>query len=295
MSTAQFLWSYCHSSHGVHHPSTPADKVFAHINVLQAAGESGAGSKAEQARSNTATGTTGVAAHAAALQQRLPQLAAALKAAFASASTAEASALSCVNDAQHKSAAAAAHAATTANTAAAAAAAAAGQSTAGGATGHRQTGAASAKSAAGGGTGTASSAGSGPVNSKASAAAAAASLKLAASSEEAAAVAAAAAAASAALPDASVLAAVHSEMHAALAVELALLQQRLSALAQRAAVLSDEVVQLHGTTHSQMAEWVHRVYVAECGAVAALERVVKAAAVAGKPLAHDLRLEVRTV
>lgn len=108
-------------------------------------------------------------------------------------------------------------------------------------------------------------------------------------------MAAAAAAALAEMPDQGALAAVHAELQAALGVEVALLQQRLSVLGQRAGVLVEEVVQLHGTANSQMAEQLHRRYVEECGAVAALERVTKAAAAAGKPLAKDLRLEVRRV
>jgi hypothetical protein len=63
-------------------------------------------------------------------------------------------------------------------------------------------------------------------------------------------------------------------------------------LGHRANVLTEEVVQLHAAANSQMAEWAHRRYVDECGAVAALERVTKAAAAAGEPLAQDLRLEV---
>lgn len=108
-------------------------------------------------------------------------------------------------------------------------------------------------------------------------------------------MAAAAAAALAEMPDQGALAAVHAELQAALGVEVALLQQRLSVLGHRAGVLVEEVVQLHGTANSQMAEQLHRRYVEECGAVAALERVTKAAAAAGKPLAKDLRLEVRRV
>lgn len=108
-------------------------------------------------------------------------------------------------------------------------------------------------------------------------------------------MAAAAAAALAEMPDQAALAAVHAELQAALGVEVALLQQRLSVLGHRAGVLVEEVVQLHGTANSQMAEQLHRRYVEECGAVAALERVTKAAAAAGKPLAKDLRLEVRRV
>lgn len=284
-STAQFLWSYCHNAHGVYHPAA-ADKAVPHINVLAGADAGAPGSKTEQAKV-ASMGTAGP--HFAALQQRLPQLAAALKTALMAASAAETAALGLVNDAQQKSAAAAAHATTTANTAAAAAAAAAGQPAAG-AAGHRQAASGSAKSSAGAAAPVAS-----PANSKASAAAAAAaaSSKLAASSEEAASAAAAAAAVAATMPDQAELAAVHSELQVALGLEVALLQQRLSALAHRASVLTEEVVQLHGAVNSQLAEWSHARYVAECGAVAALERVVRAAAASGKPLAQDLKLEVR--
>jgi cob(I)alamin adenosyltransferase len=125
------------------------------------------------------------------------------------------------------------------------------------------------------------------------AAAAAAIIKLAAASDEANGLAGAAAAAAKALPDASVLAAVYAELQAALGVELSLLQQRLSMLGSKAAVMVEEVAQLHDSAHSQMAEQLHARYVAECSAVAALERVAKAAAVAGQPLVHGLRLEVR--
>jgi hypothetical protein len=283
MATAQFLWSYCHSTHGVYHPA-PAEKVFAQTNVLSGQ-EANAGSKSEQAK---AAGAAAAAPYVAALQQRLPQLASALKAALTASAIAEANALSTVSDAQQKAAAASAHAAATASAAATAAAAAAGQSMSG-AVSHRQSIAASAKSTTGA---AAASPTAAPATSKASAAAAAASSKLAASSEEAAAVAAAAAAAAAALPDQAVLAAVQAQLQAALATELALLQQRLSVLGHRANVLTEEVVQLHAAANSQMAEWAHRRYVDECGAVAALERVTKAAAAAGKPLAQDLRLEV---
>jgi hypothetical protein len=282
-STAQFLWSYCHNAHGVYHPAA-ADKAVPHIDVLAAADAGAAGSKIEQGKINS----MGVAGpYIAALQQRLPQLAAALKTALTAAAAAETAAVGLVNDAQQKSAAAAAHATTTANAAAAAAAAAAGQSTIAPA-GHRQAANGSAKSSAGAAAPAAS-----PANSKASAAAAAASSKLAASSEEAASVAAAAAAVAAAMPDQAELAAVHAELQAALGLEVALLQQRLTALAHRASVLTEEVVQLHGAVNSQLAEWSHVRYVAECGAVAALERVVRAAAASGKPLAQDVKLEVR--
>lgn len=288
MATAQFLWSYCHSTHGVYHPPTPADKAFAHLTVLAAAETGAAGSKAEQAKANAA-GAAGAAAHLAALQQRLPQLVAALKAALAAASTAQTNALGCVSDAQQKATAAAAHASATASAAAAAAAAAAGLSTTG-AMPHRQPTNAGGKGTSG--TASGGSAGAGGANSKTSSAAAAANSKLAASSEEAAAAAAAAAAAVAAMPEPAALAAIHAELQTALETEVALLQQRLHVLGHRATVLVDEVVQLHAAANSQMAEWVHKRYVEECGAVAALERVAKAAAAAGKPLAQDLRLEV---
>jgi hypothetical protein len=42
-----------------------------------------------------------------------------------------------------------------------------------------------------------------------------------------------------------------------------------------------------------MAEWLHKAYTGECGAVAALEQVTKKAAAAGELLPYDLRLEVR--
>lgn len=282
-STAQFLWSYCHNVHGVYHPAA-AEKAVPHINVLAGADAGATGSKIEQGKVNS-MGTAGP--HIAALQQRLPQLAAALKVALTAAAAAETAALELVNDAEQKSAAAAAHATTTASAAAAAAAAAAGQFTTA-AAGHRQAGNGSAKSSAG-----AAAPAAAPANSKASAAAAAANSKLAASSEEAASVAAAAAAVAAAMPDQAELAAVHAELQAALGLEVALLQQRLTALAHRASVLTEELVQLHGALNSQLAEWSHARYVAECGAVAALERVVRAAAASGKPLAQDLKLEVR--
>lgn len=187
---------------------------------------------------------------------------------------------------QQKAAAAAAHAAATASAAAAAAAAAAAMAAGGpggAAAGHRANGAIGGGAAAGTG-----------ANSKASAATAAANSKLAATSEETAVASAAAAAAAKALPDPAVLAAVHAELQHVLGVEAALLQQRLGLLGSKANSMVEEVTQLHGATHSQMAEQAHRRYVQECSAVAALERVVKAAAAAGQPLAHDLRLEVST-
>jgi hypothetical protein len=280
MATTQFLWSYCHSTHGVYHPAPPAEKALAHLNVLAA--PEAAGSKSEQAKASAVS-----AAYMAALQQRLPQLAAALKTALTAASAAETNALAFVSEAQQKAAAAAAHASATASTAAAAAAAAAGLSSTG-AVSHRQTTNAGGK----GGSGTASGGSAGAGGAKSASAAAAANIKLAASSEEAAAAAAAAAAAVAAMPDQAVLVAIHAELQSALAVEVSLLQQRLNVLGSRATVLVEEVVQLHAAANSQMSEWVHKRYVEECGAVAALERVAKAAAAAGKPLAQDLRLEV---
>jgi hypothetical protein len=84
-----------------------------------------------------------------------------------------------------------------------------------------------------------------------------------------------------------------TELQAALALEVQLLQQRLALLGSKAAVIVDELVQLQAAANHQLAEWQQRRYVAECSAVAALERVVKAAAAAGQPLPHDLRLEVR--
>jgi hypothetical protein len=290
MATAQFLWSYCHGLHGVYNPC-PADKALSFVTVLHAGQETAAASKAEQGKANAA----GAVAYLSALQQRLPQLAAALKSALAAVASAETNALSMVSDAQQKSAAAAAHAAATATAAAAAAAAAAGQpSTA--AAGHRAAGAPGAKNGAGATTTSAGAAAgassAGAANSKAAVAAAAANSKLAATSEEAAATAAAAAAAAAAMPGQAALAAVHAGLQAALGSELVLLQHRLSLLGRRATALVAEVVALHGAANSQMAEWSHARYVGECGAVAALERVVKAAAAAGKPLAQDLRLEV---
>lgn len=300
VATAQFLWSYCHSSHGVHHP-TPADKVFAHVNVLAghdaaaAAANSTGTSKAEQGSRASMMAAAGAAggAHLAILQQRLPQLASALKAAQAAGTAVESGALTLATDAHQRAVAAAAHAAATASTAAAAAAAAAGLQSASGAAAHRQPATASgAKGAAGGPAAGSAAGGAGAQNTKVSAAAAAASSKLAASCEDAAAAAAAAAAVVAAMPDQAVLAAVLTELREALGVELALLQQRLAVLGRRAGALVEEVVQLHAACNSELAEWSHRRYVTECGAVAALERVIKAAAAAGKPLAHDLRLEV---
>jgi hypothetical protein len=85
-----------------------------------------------------------------------------------------------------------------------------------------------------------------------------------------------------------------TELQAALAQEVQLLQKRLALLGSKAAVIVDELVQLQAAANNKLAEWQQHWYVAECSAVAALERVVKAAAAAGQPLPHDLRLEVRT-
>lgn len=206
------------------------------------------------------------------LQQKLPQLAAALKAAGAAAVATQSAALGLVEEASKRSAAAAANAATTANAAAAAAAAAV-------------AGTAGAKG------GKIVSATAAPAGGKAGGATTAAS-KLVASSEEAQAAAAAAAAAVAALPNPAALAVVSASLQTALAHELHLLQQRVVLFGSKAAVIIDEVVQLQATGNSQLAEWQQKRYVAECGAVAALEKVVKTAAAAGQPLPFDLRLEV---
>ncbi|KAF8067189.1 SPEF2 [Scenedesmus sp. PABB004] len=122
-------------------------------------------------------------------------------------------------------------------------------------------------------------------------AAAAAASKLAASSEEAAAAASAASAAVAALPDPAALAAAAAELQGPLADEVALLQARLALLGAKAVAVVEELVALTAGAHARLAEWAQARYVAECGAVAALERAAKAAAAGGAPLPHDLRLE----
>lgn len=265
------MFSYCHYAQGIYNPPG-ADKPLCLqptvlANLAPEPSKPEAPAKAGSAPQQSA--------YLASLQQRLPQLAAALKAAMAAAAATQTNAAALIDEATKKVAAAAATASAAANAATAAAAAVlAGSGTAGA---HRP--GAGAKGAAGGAAGAAANS-KPPVGSEEAAAAAAAT-------------AAAATSAVAAMPQPAALAAVASCLQPALTEEVHLLQQRLTLLGTKAAAIVDEVVHLQAAANCQLAEWQQKRYVAECGAVAALEKVVKAAAAAGQPLPHDLRLEVR--
>jgi hypothetical protein len=71
------------------------------------------------------------------------------------------------------------------------------------------------------------------------------------------------------------------------------LHQRLTLLAAKATAGIDEMLTGQAAVNNAMGQWLQQAYIAECSAVAALEQVVKAAAVSGQPLSYDLRLEVR--
>jgi hypothetical protein len=223
------------------------------------------------------------------LQQRLPQLAAALKAATAAGTAMQANLLALVDEANKKCTAATSAAVTASMHAAGVSPAVPGEKPPGGA--HKAGGTAGNTKSAGSGTGVSASAGRLPNSNQVAAATSneqsGAHVAAAESTSPAAAVAAAAG-----KPDVTDLAAVSADLQSALGLELMVLQQRLGLLGSKSAALIDELVQLKASAMGQLAEWQHKRYVAECGAVSALERIVKAAAAAGKPLAHDLRLEV---
>ncbi|KAG2448325.1 hypothetical protein HYH02_006909 [Chlamydomonas schloesseri] len=73
--------------------------------------------------------------------------------------------------------------------------------------------------------------------------------------------------------------------------ELAILEARLQLLAERCLGQMDEMAALASGTLGRLGEWVRERYRSECAAVAALDKVCKAAAAAGQPLPHDLRLQ----
>ncbi len=71
--------------------------------------------------------------------------------------------------------------------------------------------------------------------------------------------------------------------------EVAILEGRLQLLAERCLAQMDEIGALAAGTHAKLGEWIKQRYRAECAAVAALDKVTKAAAAAGQQLPHDLR------
>ncbi|KAG2442556.1 hypothetical protein HXX76_002642 [Chlamydomonas incerta] len=73
--------------------------------------------------------------------------------------------------------------------------------------------------------------------------------------------------------------------------ELAILEARLQLLAERCLGQMDEMAALASGTVGRLGEWVRERYRSECAAVAALDKVCKAAAAAGQPLPYDLRLQ----
>mmetsp|Transcript_35241 Transcript_35241/g.78424 ORF Transcript_35241/g.78424 Transcript_35241/m.78424 type:complete len:1824 (+) Transcript_35241:146-5617(+) len=91
--------------------------------------------------------------------------------------------------------------------------------------------------------------------------------------------------------DPKITAAIQQELQEAVNREVDILQARALLLAERAAVGLEAVASAAQLTHARLGEWVRARYQAECSAVAALEKVVKEAAMSGLPLPHDLRLE----
>ncbi|MEW5317265.1 MAG: hypothetical protein WDW38_008576 [Sanguina aurantia] len=73
--------------------------------------------------------------------------------------------------------------------------------------------------------------------------------------------------------------------------EMAILEARLTMLADRALSSLGHIHQLCASTKAKLAEWVRARYAGECSAVAALVKIVKEAAHKGRELPFDLRLE----
>ncbi|GFR40940.1 hypothetical protein Agub_g1600 [Astrephomene gubernaculifera] len=73
--------------------------------------------------------------------------------------------------------------------------------------------------------------------------------------------------------------------------EVAILESRLALLAERCLGQMDEIYALATGTTAKLGDWVRARYRAECAAVAALDKVSKAAAAAGQQLPHDLQLQ----
>jgi hypothetical protein len=78
---------------------------------------------------------------------------------------------------------------------------------------------------------------------------------------------------------------------AVMSAESGILEERLQLLADRASAALEGVSHLSTRTLDTLGSWIRSRYQAECSAVLALDKVVKAAAVAGEPLPSDLRLE----
>lgn len=91
--------------------------------------------------------------------------------------------------------------------------------------------------------------------------------------------------------DPRVVDAVYAELLAGCRREVSMLEARLRLLAERCVGQIDEVGALAAATHAQLGKWVRSRYRAECGAVSALDAIVKRAALEGKQLPADLRLE----
>ncbi|GLC51118.1 hypothetical protein PLESTB_000467700 [Pleodorina starrii] len=82
-----------------------------------------------------------------------------------------------------------------------------------------------------------------------------------------------------------------AELLAGCGREVVILEARLALLAERCLGQMDEIYGLATGTTAKLGEWIRARYRAECAAVAALEKVSKAAAAAGEQLPHDLRLQ----
>ncbi len=90
---------------------------------------------------------------------------------------------------------------------------------------------------------------------------------------------------------AEVAAAIAADVAALANDELRIVEQRLSALAVQATSAIDALTQVHTSTIDTLSGWIKARYQAECSAVLALDKVIKAAALAGEPLASELRLD----
>jgi hypothetical protein len=225
----------------------------------------------------------------AAVQSRAPRLAAAIRAALLVCESTEAAAAAAAAAAAEAKQAAAAAAANAAAAAAAAAAPPAGSKGAAAAAASK----AAAAAASGGGAGKAQATAAGAKASTASSAATSAAAAAAATAVAAAAAASPGVCAATAAADAAAAAAsAAAQLHAAVAQQLSGLRARLELVAARSGEQLAAVADGHAAAHGVMAEWLKARYAAECGAVAALDGAVRAAAAAGRPLTHDLRLEV---
>ncbi|KXZ56759.1 hypothetical protein GPECTOR_1g684 [Gonium pectorale] len=92
-------------------------------------------------------------------------------------------------------------------------------------------------------------------------------------------------------PDPRVVEAMNKELLEGCDRELAILEARLCLLADRCLGHMEEIASLATGTTAKLGEWIRARYRAECAAVAALDKFAKAAAAAGQPLPHDLKLQ----